>query len=244
MFEEHEREHDYTLPGERIAASSVGSPGHQDELSRVVDLDAGKGAAGFVGKMSEITWTQRSWEYLLDAQVRVSDIPRAEIDRHVTAAKNFTYFMDDTDVLAIDEDNIEEQQIPPRETAVILSEAYFHALQGAFHFVRRESFLEILATFPQHMSMLSWRQRRWLALANIVWAVGSKWLQMSKLDHIYSVETHLVYYARARRLGLDHRVVSDHPDVERVQAIAILAFYLLIMGQLQGRHISANLDSH
>jgi hypothetical protein len=41
-----------------------------------------------------------------------------------------------------------------------------------------------------------------------------------------------VYYARARRLGLDHRVVSEHPDVERVQAIGILAFYLLIIGSI------------
>jgi hypothetical protein len=169
---------------------------------------------------------------LLDPTVKVPDIPRAEIDRHLTAAKNFTYFMDDTDILAIDEDNIDEQQVPPRETVVILSEAYFHALQGAFHFIRRESFLEILATFPQHTSMLSWVQRRWLALANIVWAIGSKWLRMSKLDHICSAETHLVYYARARRLGLDHRVVSDHPDVERVQAIGILAFYLFINGSI------------
>jgi hypothetical protein len=56
---------------------------------------------------------------LLDPTVKVPDTPRAEIDRHLTAAKNFTYFMDDTDVLTIDEDNIDEQQVPPRETAVI-----------------------------------------------------------------------------------------------------------------------------
>jgi hypothetical protein len=141
---------------------------------------------------------------LVAAEVRVPDIPRAEIDSHFTPAKDFTYFMDDTDVLATDDD---EQQVPQRETALILSEAYFHALQGAFHFVRGESFLEMLATFLPHKSI-------------------------SKLDHIYAVETHLVYYARARRLGLDHRVVSDHPDVERVQAIAILAFYLLINGSI------------
>jgi hypothetical protein len=100
MFEERGRKHDYMPSGERTAASRVGSPGHQAELSAVVDLEAGKGASGFVGKMSEIAWIQRAWEYLLDPSVRVSDIPRAEIDRHLTAAKKFTFFMDDTHVLA------------------------------------------------------------------------------------------------------------------------------------------------
>jgi hypothetical protein len=198
----------------------------------VVDLDAGKGASGFVGKMSEMAWIQRTWEHLVDPPLKANDVPRPEIDRPLAALKDFTYFMDDTNVLAIDEDHINEQLCPPKETAVILSEAYFHALQGAFHFVGRDNFLSSLSSFPQQNSTLNWTQRRWLALANLVWAVGSKWLQISKLDHIYRADTHLVYYARARRLGLDHRVMFDHPDIERVQAMGILAFYLFINGSI------------
>jgi hypothetical protein len=184
MFEERDGEHDYTPSRECTTASSAGFPGHQNELSRVVDLETGRGAAGIIGKMSEIACIQRTWEYLLDPAVKVPDIPRAEIDRHLTAAKNFTSWMIPMSWPLMRIISTSNKRPPPREDAVMMSEASFHALQGAFHFIRRESFLEILATFPQHASMLSWAQRRWPALAHIVWAVGSKWLLVSKLDHI------------------------------------------------------------
>lgn len=209
----------------------VGSPGKLDELTVVVNLDSGKGASGFVGKMSEMTWIQRAWEHLSDPRPKTNREVRPEVDHLLSTTQNFNYFMDDTNVLAIDEDDINELDRPPLETAVILSEAYFHALQGAFHFVGRDKFLTTLHSFP-HQTALDWSQRRWLALANLVWAIGSKWLQISKLDHIYRSDSHLVYYARARRLGLDHRVMFDHPDIERVQAMGILAFYLFINGSI------------
>lgn len=229
---QHPGRHEDGPSGETKAASSVGSPGRQGELSRVVDLDFGRGASGFVGKMSEMSWIQRAWEHAHSPPHRVgSDVPRAEIDRHLSAAQDFTYFLDDTNVLSVNEDHINERTWPPFDTALILAEAYFHAMQGAFDFVQREQFLDTLVQFPKQQAVLSWPERRWLALANLVWAIGSKWLHLAKLDHS-SVEDHLVYYARARSLGLDHRVVFDHPDVERVQAIGLLAFYLLINGSI------------
>lgn len=79
MFEERNREHGHTQLGGFNTAYSAASSGHQDELSRIVDLNAGKGAAGFIGKMSEITWIQRAWEYLLDPTVKMSGIsPRRD----------------------------------------------------------------------------------------------------------------------------------------------------------------------
>ena len=39
--------------------------------------------------------------------------------------------------------------------------------------------------------------------------------------------------ARARALGLDHRMLFQHPDVEMTQAIGVLGFYLLINGSIQ-----------
>lgn len=210
----------------------VGSPGKLDELAMVVNLDSGKGASGFVGKMSEITWIQRAWAHLADPPPKADCAVRPEVDHPVSTTQDCNYFMDDNNVLAIDEDDISELDRPPIETAVILSEAYFHALQGAFHFVGRDDFLTTLHSFPQENTPIEWSQRRWLALANLVWAVGSKWLQIAQLNHIDHSDSHLVYYARARRLGLDHRVVFDHPDVERVQAMGILAFYLFINGSI------------
>jgi hypothetical protein len=225
-------EYQDNLSGEHSASLEVGSPGKQGELVDVVDHESGKGASGFVGKISEVAWIQRAWEHTYDTPIKANHDVRPEFDHPLLTTENFNYFMDDTNVLAIDEDHISELERPPLETALILSEAYFHALQGAFQFVGRDSFLTTLHSLPHQNMVLNWRQRRWLALANVVWAIGSKWLQISKLDHVYQSDSHLIYYARARRLGLDHRIMFDHSDVERVQAMGILAFYLFINGSV------------
>ncbi len=220
--------------GEYKAASSVGSPGKQGELYQIVTLDNGGGASGFVGKMSEISWIQRGFETVRGYQ---SNNPAgglaAELDENLATTTDFIYFMDDTDVLAIDEDFVDQTHWPAKETMVLLSEAFFHAMQGAYHFVLREQFLTQAFQFSvQEQGPLPWRKRRWMALANLVWAIGSKWLQITKLHDANFKEDHLIYYARARALGLDHRVMFDHPDIERVQGIGLLAFYLLINGSI------------
>lgn len=214
------------------AASSVGSPGRQGELVEAVDLGRGSGASGFVGKMSEMSWIRRAFECIRAEKGHVGpDVGVSEISDHLTTAPDYCYFMDNTDVLAVDEDHVEQYDWPPGDSAFILAEAYFHAMQGAFQFVLREQFLAVLVHLPQQ-AMPSWSQRHWLAMANLVWAVGSLWLQITKLDRSGKRDHHLMYYARARALGIDHRIMFDHPDIERVQAIGLLSFYLLVNGSV------------
>jgi hypothetical protein len=147
-------------------------------------------------------------------------------------AKDYTYFMDDVNLLAIDEDHVDPTTWPAFELSIILSEAFFHAVQGVFPFILREDFLQRLLKFPRGTAHLSWSDRHWLATANLVWAVGSKWLHMCHLAAPGFCDHHLMYYARARALGIDHRVMFDHPDIGRVEAIGILAFYLMINGSV------------
>lgn len=219
--------------GEKAAASSVGSPGKRGELEHVVDLDDGDGASGFVGKMSEISWIQRASECLQHhGSPQYPEFAMGEVDHRLTTAKDFSFYMDDVDLLAVDEDLVDPYEWPLADAALILSEACFHAMQGTFPFILREAFLQTMFSFPRQRTVPTWGQRRWLALANLVWAIGAKWLQLTKLDQPNIQETHLVYYARARALGLDHRVLFDHPDIDRVQGIGLLAFYLLVNGSV------------
>ncbi|KAK4940189.1 hypothetical protein LTR10_019617 [Elasticomyces elasticus] len=224
---------DGTEHGEKGAASSVGSPGRQGELAHVVDLDGGVGASGFVGKMSEISWIQRAAETIRDqASTNYPEFAMGEVDHRITTAKDFSFWMDEADLLAIDEDLVDPYEWPLADAGLILSEACFHALQGTFPFILREEFLQTMFRYPRQRPMPSWGQRRWLAMANLVWAVGAKWLQITKLEQQNAQDIHLLYYARARALGLDHRVLFDHPDIERVQGIGLLAFYLLSNGSI------------
>ncbi|KAK5377738.1 hypothetical protein LTR20_002199 [Exophiala xenobiotica] len=225
------------VSGEITARSDVGSPGKQGELSDVVDLDGGSGASGFIGKMSEMSWFRSALKILGQHHPRATEYPDiamsdSELTQSLTIAKDFSFYMDDVDVLAFDEDSVDPYEWPSGEDTYLLTEAFFHAMQGAFPFVVREFFLQTMLSYPREISMPTWSQRRWLAQANLVWAIGAKWLHISKLNQPSVDDRHVLFYARARALGLDHRVVSDHPDIDRVQGIGLLAFYLLINGSI------------
>jgi hypothetical protein len=102
--------------------------------------------------------------------------------------------MGESILLAIDEDYLEAGLLPSPDTAILLTEACFHCMHDGFWFMDRNAFLQNLSHVLRVRSVHSWAERRWLAMANVVWAIGAKWLQMPKLDKY--VETHLAYYAR------------------------------------------------
>lgn len=220
--------------GERTALAYFGLPGHHGVLPHVVDLNHGAGMTGHIGQMSEMSWMQCVREHLFD-HLRVADSHQILLQDNLPSLQAFdlTYFMDDENLLSINEDHVVAEQLPAAEVALMLSEAYFHAMQGAFQFIQREEFLSQLDSLLTRTEHTSWAQRRTLSLVNVVWAVGAKWLQITQLRGQDSVDDHLTYYARARALGLDHRIMFEHPNVEMTQAIGILGFYLLINGSIQ-----------
>ena len=217
---------------EARAPSQVGSPGHMQELPHITNLDHGEGLAGYVGKLSEASWMQRCREHLLgNAPLLQPDVNANWFDSHVLQTMDLKYFMDDQELLSTGEETILPYQLPPLKLGLLLTEAYFHCLQGAFRFVEREEF--VADFISESMRTTEWPNRHFLALANIVWAVGAKWLELTQLDRHDVLEGHSVYYARARALGLDHRIHLDHPNLQLVQGTGLLGFYLMVNGSMQ-----------
>jgi hypothetical protein len=207
------------------------APTHQEgRLQDFVSLGTGEGAMGFIGQMSEISWLQRVREYLVGAHQADFETSRSTITQHLAQTQDLNYFMDESNLLAIDEDYLEAGLLPSLDTAILLTEACFHCFHDGFWFMDRNAFLQNLSHVLRVRSVHSWAERRWLAMANVVWAIGAKWLQMAKLDRY--VETHSTYYARARALGLDHRMLTGHPDIDSLEALGVLAFYLFVNGSI------------
>ncbi len=133
----------------------------------------------------------------------------------------------------MDEDLVNALQPPSSAAISVLSEAFFQASEPILNLVAKAQFLERSTEVVHGLNNMSWEQHRWLASANLMWAIGAKWLHMAKLqDEDLGIENHLVYYARARALGLDHRIVQDHPNVGGVQALGLLSFYLWVNGSI------------
>jgi hypothetical protein len=140
--------------------------------------------------------------------------------------------MDDDNLLNPDEDYVDPLHWPGDAAARILFEAFFHSLHGIFNCFTRERVLTEIDGFPSNRPSLSWDQRKWLATTNLMWAIGAKWLQRAMLNDEPGIESHLVYYARARALGLDHRVLLENPGLQGINGLGMLSFYLFINGSI------------
>lgn len=220
------------LGSEAQAAPTLGSPGKQHMLPHTTSLNHGSALAGYVGKLSEASWMQRAREHLLGEAVLLEpDVHANRFDFPTLQTMDLTYFMDEDDLNSVDETAVDPFHVPPKPMALALSEAYFHAVQGGFLFIQREEFLHELT----HLSIQAspYHSRRFLASANMVWAIGSRFLEASGLQPDAVPEAHLTYYARARALGLDYRIHLDHPDMYLVQGTGLLAFYLMLNGSIQ-----------
>lgn len=216
--------------GEETVAFGSSSTHQEGTLREIVDLGQGEGAVGFIGQMSEISWMYSVYEHLKLIRREDRQAFQVAFTQQSLHAGDLNYFKDESDLLSINEDHVQAWWLPSTNSAIVLSEACFHSIHHAFRFLDKRSFFQAFFKFPRGKTILSWTERRWLATANMIWAIGAKWLQMVKLDR--SSEAHLMYYARARALGLDHRMLLGHPTIENLEAIGLLAFYLFVNGSI------------
>ena len=215
--------------GETNVPARVGSPGALDQLTSLVELGAGDGAAGFVGKTSEISWLHRVRTQLFERHP--SQHTRPAHPANLNTTPELDYHMEDANLLLINEDVVDALRWPQHDLAERLSRACFASLDGVFSFLDEKEFFKTLAAFPRGTQIISWAHRRFLGMANVVFAIGVRRLATADiLSHgdFAGSEDHLVYYARARALGVDHRMLFDHPLFQQVQALGLLAVYLLV----------------
>jgi hypothetical protein len=226
------------IKGERnVAAIRVGSPSHQGVLSAVVDLGQGAGAQGFIGKASEISWLERCQEHVLSYSDKDTGLLRSQHDNYILTLQQVNFYTDDIDLLAVDEDTIDETAMPAALVAAGLCHVFFETFYATFPLLDKDQLLHNLATYRGLVSDNMWLQRVWLAIANMVFCLGSNCLYLKGSTDQVSADDHLLYYARARKLGLDHRIVLDHPTIEQVQALGMLGLYMVVKNQIS-RYVS------
>jgi hypothetical protein len=94
------------------------SPSRQGVISDRVSLLRGNGVGGFFGKAFEMSWMQRIYDYLQQP----SDQPQSTFrvaeaaDFRISAA--LAFYMDDSDILSIDEDAVEALSWPDFDVAM------------------------------------------------------------------------------------------------------------------------------
>ncbi|KAJ5659973.1 hypothetical protein N7507_006424 [Penicillium longicatenatum] len=180
-------------------------------------------AMGFVGEHSEMSWLYRLKRDLdQDTKTPTSD----RFDRPSISSVN--YFQDDSKLPVLED--VDLRACPPQHVARQLVDSYFHTVHPTFPIVGMTTFLGQYNSFYTNPNVQP--GKRWLAILNLIFAITARHsLLMGQPPHL-GVESYLVYFTRAWRLGIDNVALLSHPNLQQVQVEGLAAFYLLSVGQV------------
>ncbi|KAL4790452.1 fungal-specific transcription factor domain-containing protein [Aspergillus venezuelensis] len=205
-----------------ISSSSVGSLNEIDTLAEDPNRDFASRAAGYIGKESEIAWMQK-----LEGEATKLD---NKLESHDPIEESITAMSYHIDHIQIAEPYLpgDPTLLPPRSWATRLVNIYFEVIAPSFPLLHKPLFL---SQFNQAYQGPAEPPARWLAVLNLVLAVGSKWYQLADPVAGKDVDDH-VFLSRAIALSTSRNLGIEHPDLNQVQVDLLLAIYYLVSGQI------------
>ncbi|OQD83182.1 hypothetical protein PENANT_c018G07797 [Penicillium antarcticum] len=226
------------------SSTSLGSLDAIDQVDEDLNRNESSRAAGFFGKNSEVNWIRK-----LESGVRMTSPPgdsgtsgsslnpfhpdsqdsaqRQSLER-VLPTSMMDYHLDNMEIPFLE--HCDPYALPPRELADRYFDAYLTYVHPTFGVIRKSNFLSQYQKFFENMSTTP-RPRKWQAILNMIFAIGSRHCRLMENIHSMSEED-LVFLSRARLLGFDSGVLFEHSDLQQIQLEALMSIYLLCLGQV------------
>lgn len=185
-------------------------------------------ATGYMGKNSEVTWMQR-----LDFEATKQD---AREDPSEMAA-NLGPSDESISLLNyhLDYQNLSEPAVinaydlPPKALADQLFQIYLNKVQISLPLIRQDLFLD------QYDRCYSGSTQnpgnKWLAIFNLIMAISCVFRRLSLQDK-QQVADETLFFSRAKLLNISDTIIYEHDDLQQVQVEALMAFYFLIVSQV------------
>lgn len=219
----------------------MGSLDTIDQVDEDLNRDEDTQAAGFFGKNSEVNWIRKleSGVGLNSPQEHVSNpfhmesrCDSASIQQQQRSLEKqiptsmMDYHLDSLDIPLIEPCDL--LAVPPRELADRYFDAYLINVHSTFSAIRKRTFI---SQYQKFFNNASTPPRRWLAILNMIFAIGCRYCRL--IDDPQSTdEEDLLYLTRARHLGLHSNVLFEHTDLQQIQLELLVAVYLLCLGQV------------
>lgn len=207
-------------------------------------------AAGYYGKNSEVSWMQRledETEHKDRTQSSESLSPEKWQDEsHIRTGLThrhhkldvpislMNYHLDDLDIPLIED--VDAFAIPPREVADEYFNTYMTYVHPSFSAIRRIAFT---AQYRQFYSRPSKPPKKWLAILNMIFAIGCRYGKLIDSSRKDTHQDDLLFLTRARMLSLHEKVLFEHTDLQQIQLELLVAIYLLCLGQVN-RYVQIN----
>ncbi|KAL9047161.1 MAG: hypothetical protein Q9214_000199 [Letrouitia sp. 1 TL-2023] len=245
--------------GEHRASGGAGSTDSLDHINEDFNRSETSRATGYIGKNSEISWIQklRRWtregsesndsevsetgeDSISQSNISFSAgfespwLNRRKLSRGVDEREErhpiseSTYHCDDLPLLDVDQVNAYE--LPPKITADCLFGAYLESAHPVLPILGRITFVNQYHRFFENVRRDP--GPRWLAILNLVFAIGARYSHLILAEWRGSENDHLIYFTRARLLGFNSHKVLEHAELQRVQIAGLMAFYLLATHQV------------
>ncbi|KAJ4357575.1 uncharacterized protein N0V89_002151 [Didymosphaeria variabile] len=241
-------------PGEDNVSAEVGSNDETDMIDEDLLEDEDSLATGFVGKSSEVQWLRRvRQETELRANTpAVSDGPygppgdspeavfgrmeafkrrRQQQPKAREPVRSSTFYLDEA-TIEVDY-SANPFELPSVNIAQTLVDSYMTTVQDTFPVLSKPDFKNQVYQYYESFSQgtPSAMPETWLAILNLVFAIGAKHAQMVQANWLVDGQDHFVYHSRAQILSLSGPALVSHPDPLQTQLTALLAFYFLSVGR-------------
>ncbi|EXJ85613.1 hypothetical protein A1O1_05979 [Capronia coronata CBS 617.96] len=238
---------------ESEASAGAGSTGALDRTDEDFTREQAR-ATGFMGKNSEVTWLQRlreenkygdltgdaegtEKEKILSAtstasfasRRQVGDVqtPLVEMDDGFTV-NDSNYHLDDFPIFTFEA--VDPYEMPTPDIAHHLFNSYMARVHPSFPVVGR---LNLTGQFRRFVSgTVQNPPEKWLAILNMIFAIGAKYSHLINADWKGDERDHLIYFTRARLLNINSETLFQHPDLQQIQIIGLMSFYLLCTSQI------------
>lgn len=217
------------------SASSAGSLDGIDTINEDLNRTKESRATGFMGKNSVHAWMRRieSDSALKGSPDQSEDtVGRSQFNRDYSPQSldsnaGVSYFLDDKQLPTLKPSDLFE--LPPKTRADWILWSYFKYIHPFFPIVRANLFLD------QYKSL--WVEtsprpgRKWLAIFNMILAIGCRQLQFVQEPLPDDVNDSL-FFARARELSINENMTLEHADLQQVQVEALVTLYFMVSMQI------------
>ncbi len=125
-------------------------------------------------------------------------------------------------------EEVDRYAVPLSDTADKLFNVYMDTVHPTFPIISKTAFSE---QYHQYSTVENIRPN-WLAILNLIFAIGAKHSHLVQADWRGDVNDHLIYFTRARLLGFYGDNILGHADLQRVQITGLMTFYLMAINQI------------
>ncbi|KAJ5625014.1 Transcription factor [Penicillium lagena] len=223
-------------------SSSVAPLELVDHTEEDFNRDETARATGYIGKSSEITWLQMlskevssecdAWSSALSSNADENTLPSPTLtprpeNRGDPWVASSNYYLDDLEIPTAA--HVDTLDIPSRETAGKLLNSYLTSVHPSFPIIGISTFVSQFQVFFSQPSLKP--GNKWLAILNLIFAVASKYEQLTNADFNEGEESHQIYFSRAMTLSLEDQLLH-HPDLQQLQVEGLASFYLIACGYI------------